>query len=210
MRGFEERRLALLHVNHDGVEPCAHGVVVGGVLEWDKERDAATVADHDRVDRVALECGMSGVSGGTQHRDGRIAARGDDESREPDGERVDRARRPGFEADRALVHAPQEAVRRETNVLVHSAARRNGHFRDVLGNGVMELPDPDHGIAIYVRLEERNNWRAVEKRRNRVGYTLVMREDGGGIDGYGRVVEHRQILRGAARKTFSSDAQYDY
>ena len=74
----------------------------------------------------------------------------------------------------------------------------------------MELPDPDHGIAIYVRLEERNNWRAVEKRRDRVGDTLVVREDGGGIDGDGRVVENRQILRGAARKKFSSDTQYDY
>ena len=201
MRGFEERRLALLHVGHDGVQPCADSVVVGGVLEWDKERDAATVADHDRVDRVALECGTSGVSGGTQHRDGRVTARRDDESRESDGERIDRARCPGFETDRALVHAPQEAVRRDGEVIVCSASRCDGHCRDVLGNGVMELPDPDHGIAIYVRLEERNNWRAVEKRRDRVGYTLVMREDGGGIDGDGRVVEHRQILRGGSEGT---------
>ena len=153
---------------------------------------------------------MSGVSGGTQHRDGRIAARGDDESREPDGERVDRARRPGFETDRALVHAPQEAIGRDGEVIVCSAARCDGNFRNMSGYGVMELPDPDHGIAIYVRLEERNNWRAVEKRRDRVGDTLVVREDGGGIDGDGRVVENRQILRGAARKKFSADTQYDY
>ena len=53
---------------------------------------------------------------------------------------------------------------------------------------MMELPDPDHGIAVFVGLEERDHRDAIEHRRDRVGETHVMRENGRAIDGEGCVV----------------------